>query len=330
MGALSQPLFGMIADRVGTGWVAGGGLLWMCVFFSLALFQPGYGALALLVLASLGSGAFHPAATAEATGRARARFASAETTATSFFFFTGTAGYSLSPIVGGLMLDRWGIAGLLTLPVIVAPLSLVAARHLGSKTGDSVTLVPNHNPANFAAGRQLIFPLIIMTALRSWAQSNMTAFIPKFHSDLGASASTYGLIAGLSMAGSAVGEVAGGWLADHLGKRKVTFWTLLLSALPLALYPLFGRNGMAYLLAPLAGALTAASHSISVVLAQQVIPGRAGMASGLVLGFIFTSGALGTWLSGLQADLSGFPAMFWTSAGLCVAGALVSLLMKSD
>ena len=328
--SLSQPLFGMISDRIGPRWIAAGGILWMCTFFSIALYQPGYASLVLLVLASLGSAAFHPAATAEATERARARFAEAETTATSLFFFTGQAGYSLGPIIGGPILDRWGPPGLLMLAIAVAPLSVAAGRYLGVAPESSKTHDQANNHAVAAASKRLILPLILMTGFRSWAQSNLTAFIPKFHSDLGASASEYGLIAGFFMGGSALGGVAGGWLADHFGKRKLTFWSLLLSAVPLVLYPVLGRDGLAYVLAPVAGALTGASLSVSVVLAQRVIPGRAGAASGLVLGFMFTCGALGTWLSGVQADLSGFQAMFWTTAALCLAGAMAALLMESD
>jgi len=328
--SLSQPVFGMISDRIGPRWVAAGGILWMCTFFSLALVQPGNASLILLVLASLGSAAFHPAGTAEATGRARTHFAEAETTVTSFFFFSGAAGYSIGPMIGGPILDRWGPSGLMVLAFIVAPASIAAGRYLGLSTGEARVPGQPNNHIVPAAGKGLLIPLILLTGFRSWAQSNMTAFIPKFHSDLGASASTYGLIAGFFMGGSALGGGRGRKQTNHFGKRKVTFWTLLLSALPLALYPVVGRNGWAYLLAPVAGGLTGASNSISIVLAQQIIPGKAGTTSGLALGFIFTAGALGTWLSGIQADASGFQVMFWTTAALCLAGALASLMMRSD
>jgi MFS family permease len=39
--ALTQPFFGWISDRMGPRWLAAGGVLWMAVFYSAALFFPG-------------------------------------------------------------------------------------------------------------------------------------------------------------------------------------------------------------------------------------------------------------------------------------------------
>src|SRR4030065_1775088 len=68
-GAMIQPVFGHLADRIGPRWLVAGGVLWMGFFFSLAVVTPGSLALVLLVLASLGSAAFHPAGTMQ-IGRA--------------------------------------------------------------------------------------------------------------------------------------------------------------------------------------------------------------------------------------------------------------------
>src|SRR4030067_476541 len=84
--ALIQPVCGLLADRIGPRWVVAGGTLWMAAFFSLAVMVPGQAALGLLVLASLGSGAFHPAGAMQATLRGRDHPAGRETTAAASFF----------------------------------------------------------------------------------------------------------------------------------------------------------------------------------------------------------------------------------------------------
>ncbi len=99
--ALVQPLFGHLADRVGPRWVVAGGVLWMAFFFSLAVIAPGTLALILLVTASLGSGAFHPAGTMQATLRGRSHYAGKETTATAYFFVFGQLGLFFGPMLGG-------------------------------------------------------------------------------------------------------------------------------------------------------------------------------------------------------------------------------------
>ena len=55
--ALSQPFFGWVSDRIGPRWLASGGVLWMTVFYSLALFLPGDKGLVCLIVAALGSAA---------------------------------------------------------------------------------------------------------------------------------------------------------------------------------------------------------------------------------------------------------------------------------
>ena len=53
--ALTQPFFGWISDRVGPRWLATGGVLWMTIFYSGAVFVPGAGGLLCLIIAALGS-----------------------------------------------------------------------------------------------------------------------------------------------------------------------------------------------------------------------------------------------------------------------------------
>jgi FSR family fosmidomycin resistance protein-like MFS transporter len=82
--ALAQPLFGYLTDRVGPRWSVAGGVLWMGAFITLAAVIPGRAALVFLVLASLGSGAFHPAGAAEATLQGRQLLSGRETTRRHF------------------------------------------------------------------------------------------------------------------------------------------------------------------------------------------------------------------------------------------------------
>ena len=64
--ALTQPFFGWISDRTGPRWLAAGGVLWMTVFYSAALLLPGNAGLACLIIAALGSSAFHPVGAVQA------------------------------------------------------------------------------------------------------------------------------------------------------------------------------------------------------------------------------------------------------------------------
>ena len=129
-GALMQPIFGYVTDRVGPRWVVAGGVAWMGLAYTIGILTPGRTALVFLVLASLGSGAFHPAGTMQATARGRTHFVGQETTATSYFFLFGQVGLFAGPLVAGYLLDSYGIRGLLTLPALAVPIGLLAAWQL--------------------------------------------------------------------------------------------------------------------------------------------------------------------------------------------------------
>ena len=330
--ALVQPVFGHISDRIGARWVVGGGLFWMMVFFSLAVTIPGRVALAFLVLASLGSGAFHPAGTMQATYLGRSRFAGRETTSTSYFFLLGQLGLFLGPLVGGFILAARGPAGLLILAALAIPVGVNAIFQLRSTTPQPVdNPAPKMTKSNVLEhGVWLLLGLALMAAFRSWTQQNMTTFVPKYLSDLGQSPDVYGSLAAVFMAGTAIGTVTGGMLADRFGKRRVATTTLLLASVPLGLVPMIGWLPWLYVVIPLAGMLSGASHSIIIVSAQHIIPGGRGLASGLILGFMFSSGALGTLLSGYLADLWGITFVFRLSAVLVMAAAGLALVLREN
>jgi FSR family fosmidomycin resistance protein-like MFS transporter len=154
--------------------------------------------------------------------------------------------------------------------------------------------------------------------------------MPKYLSDLGQSASVYGLVVAIFVGGSAIGGAIGGNLADRFGKRRVTVASLALASIPLFLVSALGWSPWYYLLIPLAGGLTGAVHSILVVMAQRAIPGGMATASGLILGFMFTAGALGTMLCGYLADMWGFPPVFMLTAGIALVASMLALTLRKN
>jgi FSR family fosmidomycin resistance protein-like MFS transporter len=280
-------------------------------------------------VAAFGSGAFHPAGTVEATEIGRIHVGRQQATAAATFILFGQAGYSIGPALGGLLVERWSLAGVL----LLLPLALIAASTVGrnfsmrSSDAPAVSRPAVRAPESWA-GMTSILALAGLAALRSWAQTNMITFLPKFYSDLGYGPAYYGIIAALFMGGSALGGVAGGWLGDRTSNRNVILSSLVLAAVPLALLPSLSRSAWALLLVATSGALTGASNGITVVLAQRMMPVRLGAASGLALGFTFASGSVGTWLSGLQADRAGFDAVFLTTAGITLLAGLLALGLR--
>jgi FSR family fosmidomycin resistance protein-like MFS transporter len=325
--ALTQPFFGWASDRIGPRWLAAGGVLWMTIFYAGAALIPGTGGLICLIVAALGSSSFHPVGTAQATLQGRHRMAGRETTAASLFFTAGQLGHFIGPIITGLILMWLGLPWLVILSVVSIPIGFSLAyqlrhNHPHPKSTDGDDRI------RLQASIGFIVLLSIVATLQSWAQSNMIAFVPKYLKDMGLSAGTYGNIAGLFMGGSALGNVIGGYFGDKFTKGKVAATALFLSAIPIYIMSQIGWSPWLYVLIPLAGAFTGSVHSIMVVLAQRMISGGMALASGLILGFIFSSGALGMLLTGPIAENYGFPTVLIMTTGLVLLASPLALMLK--
>jgi FSR family fosmidomycin resistance protein-like MFS transporter len=325
--ALTQPFFGWISDRIGPRWLATGGVLWMTVFFSGAIFIPGAGGLLCLIVAALGSSSFHPVGTVQATLQGRNHMAERETTATSLFFTAGQLGHFIGPIITGLILAKLGLPAMIILPLISIPIGLALAYQLRANHPHPRP-VHGDDKVRLQASIGFVVLLAIVATLQSWSQTNMINFVPKYIKDLGLGAATYGNMAGLFMGGSALGNVIGGHFGDIYTKRKVAAIAFLLAAFPIYIMSQIGWSPWLYLLIPLAGACTGAVHSIIVVLAQRMISGGMALASGLILGFIFSSGALGMLVTGPLAENYGFPTVLVMTTGLVLLASPLAWMLK--
>jgi len=325
--SMTQPVFGWLTDRFGPRWLATGGLLWMMIFFALAMFLPGKESLFFLVVASLGSAALHPAGAMQATLRGRTHYAGRETTAASFFFMFGQMGFFFGPIIAGPLLGTFGVYGLLIPAGLCLPVALNAGWQLRN-TRPARSADKKETAIRINRSTWFIITLATVAILQAWAQQNMMTFLPKYLKDLGQAPALYGLITGLFMGGSALGNVLGGQLADRFGKQRVAGIMLALASVPLLLLSQVGWSPWLYLLVPLSGMLTGSVHSIVVVIAQGTIKGGMALASGLILGIMFSAGAFGTLLSGPLADSSGFPLVFQMTAGLVLLASLVTVRLR--
>jgi len=172
--------------------------------------------------------------------------------------------------------------------------------------------------------------LIIVTTFQSVAQQNVNAFLPKLLADLGKPPSTYGVIAAFFMGGAAVGNIAGGHLADRYGKRQVVIAALVLAAIPLYLIGSAGTSLWIYALIPISGILIGSAFSAILVMAQRSLPGGMGLASGLTLAFIFSSGAIGPLVIGPMADRLGVAATFPLTAAIALAGGVIAFGLQKE
>ena len=102
----------------------------------------------------------------------------------------------------------------------------------------------------------------------------------------------------------AVGTFAGGPIGDRIGRKSV-IWCSILGVLPFTLAMPYANLFWTTVLTIITGLVLASAFSAIVVFAQELVPGRIGMISGLFFGFSFGIGGVGAAVLGKVADVRG-------------------------
>ncbi len=329
LAAITQPLFGWLADKVGTRWLGPGSVAWTIGFLmcSIWIAQTSH-SFALFVLffslAALGSGAFHPMATMHST----TAVVSLAAMGTGIFFLFGQGGLAAGPVLAGFLLDHVGPLGFYILAIAASPFIIFMAfamRHTTAhpaKTEAKGVAAPTAERVRWGA----LAILALITAARAWAFLGTVNFIPKMFQDRGWSSTEQGMLIAAYWIVSGVTGVIGGGLADRWGRRQLVFVTLLFGSLPIYFLPL--QSGwLAFVPIMLSGSLLGASHSTLLVIAQALLPGRQAFASGVTLGYLFGMGAIAAWIIGLLADQWGLTPAIQIGTGVGIAGAWLALFL---
>ena len=330
---ISQPLFGFLAYKIGSRWLGPGSVAWMIGFIAISVMvaqQTNDFLLFMIpfVVGSLGSGAFHPLGTKHAAEESAERAA----TGTAIFFLFGQVGLASGPILMGIILGSVGLSGVYALAILSIPLipfMAYAMRHTHIAPAIS-RLTPEMSAETFKQSLRwgALILLAALIGLRSWTTIGTVSFLPKLFQDMGWSPTAYGSITGAYWMSSAVlGVLAGNW-ADRWGRRQVTFATLIIGSIALYFLPLYD-NWLAFPLAIVTGVLLGASHSILVVIAQSLLPGKKAFASGVTLGYLFGVGAVGAWGIGWLADSWGLALVLQSGAVLTVMAAILALFLPA-
>jgi len=328
--SLSQPLFGYLADRYGTRF-AGIALAWSATMFATIGFAPNFPTLLVLAaLAGLGSGAYHPMGAMNASAVIPEK---QRNTAMSVYVTGGTLGVALGPILGAVLFSVFGVRGtaLMFFPGIFgAILLLFEMRKIALPRAPRHDAMARSVAAPHAAVPLLpLFAVILVMSSRSWTILGIEAFIPTWYKSLGYSAAFYGPLATTVVLASAFGTIGSATLADRFGRRTVIVGLLVLSIPTILLFAAF-TGPIAFVTGALIGLLAASTSPLMLVMAQQLIAGRAGLASGLILGLGFITGAIGVPINGKIADHFGIAATMRFQVLIVVVSIGIALFLPTE
>jgi FSR family fosmidomycin resistance protein-like MFS transporter len=324
--SISQPLFGWVADRFGTRLI-GLALFWTAITYASMGFASSFTMLVVLAgLAGIGSGAYHPLGALNAS----AVIPDAQrNTAMSIYVTGGTIGVAMGPLIGAALFHFFGMRGT---AVMFIPGATIAVWLLFQMRTISQRIVRHVRTAQEKLPPVPVGPLVIVIAymmLRSWTLFGIQAFIPIWYEDLGFHAEFYGPLATVLLLASALGAIGSGTLADRHGRRAVLLVSSSLSVPLIILFAQFpGWSG--FVTAALMGLFFASAGPLLLVIAQQLMAGRAGMASGLILGLGFVMGAIGIPVMGAIGDAYGIQNAMRFQAIVAACTVLLAWLLPTE
>jgi FSR family fosmidomycin resistance protein-like MFS transporter len=328
--SILQPLVGLYADRHPTPLALPGGTLFSLaglMVLSIAHHYP-----VLLVGASLlgvGSSVFHPEASRVARMAAGARHGLAQ----SLFQVGGNIGQALGPLAAALVVVKWGQSSL----AFFALLALVS----GTILWNVGVWYKHHGLERLRAGaarraanaalpsrhvRRGIGVLLLLVCSKYVYLASLTSYFTFYliHR-FGLSVRDAQLELFTFAAAVAIGTILGGPFGDRIGRKRV-IWFSILGTLPFTLMLPYANLFWTGPLVVIIGLILASAFPAIVVFAQELVPGKVGMVSGLFFGLAFGVGGLGAAVLGALADAWGIERVYDLCSYLPALGLFAGLL----
>jgi MFS transporter, FSR family, fosmidomycin resistance protein len=332
--SLLQPAVGLYTDHRPQPYslVAGMGLsLAGLLVLSIA---PSYPLLLLsAALVGMGSAVFHP----ESSRVARMASGGRHGFAQSLFQVGGNTGSALGPLLAAFVVVprgqrsvAWFSAAALAGMVILARVGAWYNAHRRTAARARSAIRTHDLPRGKVVGALAILLILVFSKnvyLASISSYYTFYLIEKF--DLSVQSAQLHLFVFLGAV--AAGTIIGGPVGDRLG-RKWVIWASILGVLPFTLALPYVSLFWTGVLSVVIGVILASAFSAILVFAQELVPGRVGMVSGLFFGFAFGTAGIGAALLGDLADRAGIDLVYRLCSYLPALGLLTAFLpdIESD
>jgi len=327
--SLLQPLVGHYTDRRPQPYSLPFGMGLTVVGMIAIAFAPNF--LILVVGAAflgLGSSIFHP----ESSRIARLASGGQHGLAQSLFQVGGNFGSSLGPLVAAFFIVPHGqkslawfaLAGLCGMLILTALGNWYKRHHVRSAAAPKPATVAAPLPR--AQVRRAITVLVVLLFSKFFYLSSITSYyifylIRRF--DVSTQAAQVYLF--VFLAAAAAGIVVGGPMSDRYGRKKV-IWGSILGVLPFTLALPSAGLPATIILSVVIGLVLSSAFSAIVVYAQELVPDRVGMISGLFFGLAFGMAGIGAAVLGEVADWTSIEFVYRICSFLPAIGLLAAFL----
>ena len=328
--SLLQPLVGHFTDKKAQPFSLAVGM--SSTFFGLLLLSVARQYTVILIAAALvglGSAVFHPELARIARLASGGRYGFAQ----SVFQLGGSFGTSMGPVLAALIVVPFGQPSIAWFSSI-AFLAIVVLWRIGKWYKPQITArkaAPFDPHPDAPSPRRVLFAIAVLMALlfskQLYVSSLSSYYIFYLIDRFGISTQAAQVYLFIFLAANAVGAFLGGPLGDRFG-RKIVIWFSILGALPFTLaLPYAGLFASAVLTVFIGLIISSTSASI-IVFAQELVPHRFGMISGVFFGVAFGIGGLGAAVLGKLADQTSIAFVYQVCAYLPAIGLLAVFLPK--
>ncbi len=329
--SLLQPLVGIYTDLKPKPFSLAAGMSFTLVGIGMLAFASDYRYLIIAAaMIGVGSAVFHPEASRVAKLASGGKFGFAQ----SLFQVGGNFGSAIGPLLAAAIVIPHGQLHVLWFSIL-AFIGIIVLSKVGQwyrdhlielkKTGKKEHI---HLPHGISRGRVIFSILILMSLIFSkyfYLVSLSNYFTFYLISKFGVSVQTSQVFLFIFLFSVAAGTIIGGPVGDRIG-RKYVIWASILGVAPFTLIlPYMNLVWTVILTVPI-GIILASAMSAILVYAQELLPGRTGLISGLFFGFAFGMGGLGAALLGRLADQTSIEYVYRVCAYLPLIGLLTVFL----
>ena len=328
--SLLQPLVGHFTDKKAQPFSLAIGM--SSTFFGLLLLSIAHQYTVILIAAALiglGSAVFHPESARIARLASGGRYGFAQ----SVFQLGGSFGTSMGPVLAALIVVPFGQPSIAWFSSI-AFLAIVVLWRIGQWyqpqiKAKKMAAVVAHPDA--PSQRRVLIALAVLVMLlfskQLYVSSLSSYYIFYLIDRFGVSTQAAQLYLFIFLAANAVGAFFGGPLGDRFG-RKIVIWFSIVGALPFTLALPYVGLGMSAVLTVFIGLIISSTTSSIIVFAQELVPHRFGMISGVFFGVAFGIGGLGAAVLGKLADHTSIAFVYQICSFLPAIGLLAVFLPK--
>ncbi|MEJ7692429.1 MFS transporter, partial [Daejeonella sp.] len=327
--SLLQPFVGLYTDRKPQPYSLAIGMGFTLIGLVSLSQAPNFLMLIVSVaFVGIGSSIFHPEASRMASMASGGRRGMAQ----SVFQVGGNAGSSIGPLLAALVIVPYGQSNIIWFSLL-ALLAIIILVNVGGWYKLKIKARAHKSPAAHVVQtlprKQVIISVIILLILifsKYFYLASMSSYytfymIHKF----GVSVQSSQVYLFIFLFSVAAGTLIGGPLGDKIG-RKYVIWGSILGVAPFTLLlPHANLFWTAVLTVPI-GVILASAFSAILVYAQELIPGKVGMISGLFFGFAFGMGGVGSALLGALADRTSIEYVYSICAFLPLIGLITGFL----